>query len=78
MPSIPESAALFGLSRRVSAEERVEELAGFAQGQWWVQDAAATLPALLLGDVKGKDVIDLCAAPGGKTMQLARRRRRRK
>jgi len=67
----PESVALFGLSRRVTQGERVEELPGFAEGQWWVQDAAATLPALLLGDVNGKDVIDLCAAPGGKTLQLA-------
>ena len=67
----PESAPLFGLSRRVTQGERVEELPGFADGQWWVQDAAATLPALLLGDVRGRDVIDLCAAPGGKTLQLA-------
>ncbi len=50
---------------------RVEELAGFAEGAWWVQDTAATLPAALLGDVAGKRVIDLCAAPGGKTLQLA-------
>ena len=67
----PESNALFGLSRRVTQSERVEELPGFAEGAWWVQDAAATLPAILLGDVTGKDVIDLCAAPGGKTLQLA-------
>jgi 16S rRNA (cytosine967-C5)-methyltransferase len=67
----PESTALFGLSRRVTQEGRVEELPGFADGAWWVQDTAATLPALLLGDVRGKDVIDLCAAPGGKTLQLA-------
>ncbi|HKO69625.1 MAG TPA: transcription antitermination factor NusB [Bradyrhizobium sp.] len=46
-------------------------LPGFAQGQWWVQDAAAALPARLLGDVAGKSVADLCAAPGGKTAQLA-------
>ena len=45
-------------------------LAGFANGDWWVQDAAAALPARLLGDINGKDVIDLCAAPGGKTAQL--------
>ena len=45
-------------------------LAGFADGEWWVQDAAAALPARLFGDIKGKDVIDLCAAPGGKTAQL--------
>jgi 16S rRNA (cytosine967-C5)-methyltransferase len=44
---------------------------GFAEGEWWVQDAAAALPARLLGDVRGKRVLDLCAAPGGKTMQLA-------
>ena len=52
---------------------RIEDLPGFAEGDWWVQDAAATLPVLLLGDVAGKKVIDLCAAPGGKTMQLAAR-----
>ena len=62
---------LFGLSRRVTQEGRVDEMPGFAEGQWWVQDAAATLPAVLLGDVSGQDVIDLCAAPGGKTLQLA-------
>jgi 16S rRNA (cytosine967-C5)-methyltransferase len=49
----------------------VTELAGFAEGAWWVQDAAATLPVRLLGDVSGKSVVDLCAAPGGKTLQLA-------
>jgi len=49
----------------------VTELPGFADGQWWVQDAAAALPARLLGDVRGRAVIDLCAAPGGKTAQLA-------
>jgi len=67
----PDSAKLFGLSRRVTRAGRVEELAGFSQGGWWVQDAAATLPVIMLGDVRGKRVIDLCAAPGGKTMQLA-------
>jgi 16S rRNA (cytosine967-C5)-methyltransferase len=46
-------------------------LPGFAEGQWWVQDAAAALPARLLGDVAGKSIADLCAAPGGKTAQLA-------
>lgn len=49
----------------------VPELAGFAQGAWWIQDAAATLPVRLLGEVGGKAVLDLCAAPGGKTLQLA-------
>jgi 16S rRNA (cytosine967-C5)-methyltransferase len=68
---IPESDALFGLTRRVTQSGRIEEMPGFAEGQWWVQDAAATLPVAMLGDVNGKKVIDLCAAPGGKTMQLA-------
>jgi 16S rRNA (cytosine967-C5)-methyltransferase len=46
------------------------ELPGFSEGEWWVQDAAAALPAQLLGDIKGLHVADLCAAPGGKTAQL--------
>ena len=70
-PDAPPGDNLFGAVRRLSDPDRIEELTGFAQGHWWVQDAAATLPALLLGDVTGKKVIDLCAAPGGKTMQLA-------
>jgi 16S rRNA (cytosine967-C5)-methyltransferase len=49
----------------------VPELAGFSEGAWWVQDAAAALPARLLGDIAGKRVADICAAPGGKTAQLA-------
>ncbi|MDH3793045.1 MAG: RsmB/NOP family class I SAM-dependent RNA methyltransferase, partial [Rhodospirillales bacterium] len=49
----------------------VSRLPGYDEGAWWVQDAAAALPARLLGDVAGKQVIDLCAAPGGKTAQLA-------
>jgi 16S rRNA (cytosine967-C5)-methyltransferase len=48
----------------------ITELPGFAEGTWWVQDAAATLPARLLRDIAGKRVADLCAAPGGKTLQL--------
>ncbi|MCH7928988.1 MAG: MFS transporter [Proteobacteria bacterium] len=49
----------------------VADLDGYAEGGWWVQDAAASLPARLLGDVAGETVIELCAAPGGKTAQLA-------
>jgi len=49
----------------------VTMLPGFTEGQWWVQDAAAALPARLFGDVRGKSIADLCAAPGGKTAQLA-------
>ena len=48
----------------------ISDLAGFAEGAWWVQDAAAALPVQLLGDVAGKRVADVCAAPGGKTLQL--------
>jgi 16S rRNA (cytosine967-C5)-methyltransferase len=48
----------------------VEQLPGYAEGAWWVQDAAAALPARLLGEVAGRNVADLCAAPGGKTAQL--------
>lgn len=49
----------------------VEELEGYDEGAWWVQDLAATLPARLLGEGKGRRALDLCAAPGGKTMQLS-------
>ncbi len=49
----------------------ITQLDGYGQGAWWVQDAAAALPVRLLGDVGGRTVIDLCAAPGGKTAQLA-------
>ncbi|HTW52159.1 MAG TPA: transcription antitermination factor NusB [Stellaceae bacterium] len=49
----------------------VSALPGYAEGAWWVQDAAAALPARLFGDVAGLNVVDLCAAPGGKTAQLA-------
>jgi 16S rRNA (cytosine967-C5)-methyltransferase len=58
-------------SVRLGEHAPVEELEGFADGAWWVQDAAAALPARLMGDVAGKRVADLCAAPGGKTAQLA-------
>ncbi|HEX3116183.1 MAG TPA: transcription antitermination factor NusB [Bradyrhizobium sp.] len=56
---------------RTLLQGSVTMLPGFTEGQWWVQDAAAALPARLLGDVNGKSVADLCAAPGGKTAQLA-------
>ena len=58
---------------RLSAKGRIEDIEGYDEGAWWVQDAAAALPALLLGDVEGLRVADLCAAPGGKTAQLAAR-----
>lgn len=49
----------------------VENLEGFDQGAWWVQDLAASLPARLLGAGEGRRALDLCAAPGGKALQLA-------
>ena len=56
---------------RRAAGGALATLPGYAEGAWWVQDAAAALPARLFGDVADRDVIDLCAAPGGKTAQLA-------
>ena len=58
-------------SIRLTAPAPIDSLSGFNDGAWWVQDAAAALPARLFGDVRGKRVLDLCAAPGGKTLQLA-------
>jgi 16S rRNA (cytosine967-C5)-methyltransferase len=60
-----------GSVRVARLDRAVTDLPGFAEGHWWVQDAAAALPARLLGDVAGRRVADLCAAPGGKTAQLA-------
>ncbi len=48
----------------------ITDLPGYEQGNWWVQDAAATLPARLFGDIADQQALDMCAAPGGKTMQL--------
>ncbi len=58
-------------SLRVPGRPRVSTLPGFDTGDWWVQDAAAAVPVRLLGDVRGRSALDLCAAPGGKTLQLA-------
>lgn len=58
-------------SIRLNGDIPVQETAGFEEGAWWVQDAAASLPVKIMGDMNGKRVIDLCAAPGGKTLQLA-------
>lgn len=57
-------------SLRLRPKGPVGDLPGFAQGAWWVQDAAAALPVRFLGAVEGRHVVDLCAAPGGKTAQL--------
>jgi 16S rRNA (cytosine967-C5)-methyltransferase len=56
---------------RRAAGGAITMLPGYAEGAWWVQDAAAAIPARLLGEIEGRAVIDLCAAPGGKTSQLA-------
>ena len=56
---------------RLPARAAVAGLAGYGEGGWWVQDIAASLPARLLGPGEGRTALDLCAAPGGKTMQLA-------
>ena len=56
---------------RTLAHGAISLLPGFSEGAWWVQDAAASLPARLFGDVRDKSIADLCAAPGGKTAQLA-------
>ena len=58
-------------SVRVMDAGQVTAMPGFAEGDWWVQDAAAALPVKILAPQKGEAVLDLCAAPGGKTMQLA-------
>src|SRR5690606_26774512 len=56
---------------RTTRRGAVDTLPGYSDGAWWVQDMAAAIPARLLGDISGKTVLDLCAAPGGKTAQLA-------
>jgi 16S rRNA (cytosine967-C5)-methyltransferase len=58
-------------SLRLKSAGRIDALPGFSEGLWWVQDMAASLPANLLGAGEGSRVLDLCAAPGGKTAQLA-------
>ncbi|MBM1555066.1 RsmB/NOP family class I SAM-dependent RNA methyltransferase [Sulfitobacter mediterraneus] len=56
---------------RVENAGQVSTMPGFAEGEWWVQDAAAAIPVQVLAPQTGETVLDLCAAPGGKTMQLA-------
>jgi 16S rRNA (cytosine967-C5)-methyltransferase len=59
-----------GSVRLAAFEGSIPSLDGFSEGEWWVQDAAASIPAKLFGSLAGKRVVDLCAAPGGKTAQL--------
>jgi 16S rRNA (cytosine967-C5)-methyltransferase len=66
-----EATLLPGGSLRRVGRGRIEEWPGFAEGHWWVQDAAAAVPARLLAVGSGETALDLCAAPGGKALQLA-------
>lgn len=68
---LPEARMLPTGSLRIHAPVQVSALPGYDRGQFWVQDAAAALPARLLAVAPGEAVADLCAAPGGKTLQLA-------
>ena len=67
----PEGEILPGGTIRLAKAGDVRALSGYDDGDWWVQDISAALPVRLLGDIKGKRVLDMCAAPGGKTLQLA-------
>lgn len=67
----PDLISLMSNHVRLTGVSNVPELPGFNDGKWWVQDLAASLPARLAGNITGKQVLDLCAAPGGKTLQLA-------
>lgn len=60
-------------SLRLYNQPKIQLLPQYNDGAWWVQDVAASLPVAVMGDILGKEVIDLCAAPGGKTAQLAAR-----
>ena len=57
-------------SYRLINPGKINEIEGFEDGKWWVQDAGATIPVNILGEVKNKEVLDLCSAPGGKAMHL--------
>ena len=54
---------------RIFNKGKIEDLKGYKEGQWWVQDIAAQLPVILMGNIKNKSILDLCAAPGGKSFQ---------
>ena len=66
----PDTHTGFGGTVRLMSGGDITQLDGYNDGAWWVQDAGASLPAKLLGDITGKRIADICAAPGGKTMQL--------
>jgi len=62
---------IFKHSLRLKNAGQISALPGFAEGDWWVQDLSASIPVCLVTEIKGKSALDLCAAPGGKTMQLS-------
>jgi 16S rRNA (cytosine967-C5)-methyltransferase len=65
-------SVMFDTVRVESRDRSIDALPGYAEGRWWVQDVAASLPARLINQPKGARVLDLCAAPGGKTAQLCK------
>lgn len=71
LPTPPEATELPTGSLRIAGSVQVSALPGFDEGAWWVQDAAAAIPVKMLAPKKSEKILDLCAAPGGKTMQLA-------
>lgn len=70
-PAAPEGISLRPGHLRLPRGTAAADLPGYEEGKWWVQDISAAMPACLLGAGEGRSVLDLCAAPGGKTMQLA-------
>ena len=67
---LPDAAVLPLGTNRLQNSGSITRLPGYAEGQWWVQDFSSALPVRLLGSLRGKSALDLCAAPGGKTAQL--------
>jgi len=59
-----------GKSERILKPPRVEKIDGYAEGEWWVQDKSQRFAVEIMGDIAGKKILDMCAAPGGKTAQL--------
>ncbi|MEP3299184.1 MAG: transcription antitermination factor NusB [Pseudoruegeria sp.] len=66
-----DGTVLPGGSVRLRTQGQVSQLSGYDEGSWWVQDAAAAMPVKLLAPQRGEKILDLCAAPGGKTLQMA-------
>ena len=69
--ALPEGLRLPSGSLRLASAGQITQLPGYANGEWWVQDAAAAMAVQIMAVQQGETVLDLCAAPGGKTLQLA-------